>query len=85
MSEIEIGHVSAFFAQPLVAGIDLVKPLAVGDQVHIKGHTTDLRITVESMEQNNVKVTEAPAGQSVGIKLPDRARAGDRVYKIMED
>ena len=83
MHEIEIGHVSAFFVRPQVAGIDLTGAMAVGDQVRVKGHTTNLWFTVNSMEQNNVKVTDAPAGQSVGVKLPDRARAGDRVYKLI--
>ena len=61
MPETEIGHVSDFFAKPVVAGITLTGTLKVGDTVHIKGHTTDIELTVESMQINNVNVTEGKA------------------------
>ena len=82
MPEIEIGKVSDFFARPVVAGIELTAPLKVGDTIHIAGHTTDIELTVESMQINNVNVTEAKAGDAVGIKISDRARRGDTVYKV---
>jgi translation initiation factor IF-2 len=82
MPETEIGKVMDFFARPVVAGIDVSGSLKVGDKIHIKGHTTDLEIVVNSMQINNVNVTEANKGQSVGIKVPDRVRVGDTVYKI---
>ncbi|MBI2846769.1 MAG: translation elongation factor-like protein [Chloroflexi bacterium] len=83
MPEIEIGKVGDFFARPVVAGIDLTAPIKVGDVIHIKGHTTDIQMTVESMQVNNVNVQEASAGQSVGIKVSDRVRRGDTVYKVL--
>ena len=84
MPEVEIGRVSDFFARPVVAGIELTAPLKVGDLIHILGHTTDLELTVDSMQVNNVNVTEASPGQAIGIKVPDRVRRGDRVYKVEE-
>lgn len=84
MVEEEIGSVSDFFARPVVAGIELTATLKVGDKIHIKGHTTDLEIIVDSMEINNVNVNEAKAGDSVGIKVPERVRRGDQVYKVTE-
>jgi selenocysteine-specific translation elongation factor len=82
MPEVEIGQVSDFFARPVVAGITLTGMLKVGDKVHIKGHTTDLELTVESMQILNVNVTEGKAGDAIGIKVTDRVRAGDKVYKV---
>ena len=82
MPETEIGHVSDFFARPVVAGITLTGTLKVGDMIHIKGHTTDIELTVESMQINNVNVTEGKAGDAIGVKVPDRVRAGDHVYKV---
>lgn len=84
MPEEEIGKVSDFFAHPVVAGIDLSKTLKVGDKIHIVGHTTDLEFTVQSMQINNVDVTEAKAGDSVGIKVSDRVRMGDKIYKVTD-
>jgi translation elongation factor EF-Tu-like GTPase len=82
MPETEIGHVSDFFAKPVVAGITLTGTLKVGDTVHIKGHTTDIELTVESMQIDNANVTEGKAGDAIGVKVPDRVRAGDHVYKV---
>jgi putative protease len=55
----------------------------VGDKIHVKGHTTDMEAVVESMQINNVNVQEAKAGDSVGVKVGDRARKGDSVYKVV--
>ena len=82
MAEVVIGTVSDFFARLSVAGIDLAAPLKVGDTIHIKGHTTDIIMPVQSMQINNVNVTEAKTGDAVGIKLPDRARKGDTVFIV---
>ena len=84
MPEVEIGKVSDFFARPVVAGIELTAPLKVGDTIHIQGHTTDMELTVESMQINNVDVKEAKAGDAIGIKVSDRVRRGDTVYKVTE-
>lgn len=82
MPEVVIGKVSDFFARPVVAGITLEAPMKVGDILHIVGHTTNITTTVTSMQINNVNVQEAKAGDSVGVKLPDRARKGDVVYRV---
>ena len=59
MPEDNIGTVSDFFARPVVAAIELTGALKVGDKIHIKGHTTDLELVVDSMQINNVNVEEA--------------------------
>jgi translation initiation factor IF-2 len=84
MAEEEVGKVMDFFARPVVAGIDMSGTLKIGDTIHIKGHTTDIEIVVASMQIDNQNVTEAKKGQSVGIKVPDRVRAGDTVYKVTD-
>lgn len=84
MTEEIIGKVSDFFAHPVVAGIELTGSVNVGDKIRIKGHTTDLELTVSSMQIDNANVTTAKAGDSIGIKVPERVRKGDDVYKITE-
>jgi putative protease len=84
MPEVEIGKVSDFFARPVVAGIELTERLEVGDKIHIKGHTTDMELVVDSMQIDNVAVREGKPGDAVGIKTPERVRRGDKVYKIIE-
>lgn len=82
MPEVEIGHISDFFARPVVAGITLTGVLKVGDKIHIKGHTTDLEMLVDSMQIDNANVAEGKAGDAIGVKVTDRVRAGDKVYKV---
>jgi len=84
MGEVEIGKVTDFFAKPVVAGIELNGTLRIGDKIHIKGGTTDMTLTVESMQIERVNITEGKPGDLVGIKVPDRVRRGDKVYKVTE-
>ncbi len=84
MPEIMVGSVSDFFSRPVVAGIEMTGTIKVGDKIHIKGNTTDIEMTVESMQINNAFVPEAKAGDSVGIKVPDRVRRGDHVYRVTD-
>ena len=84
MPEVVIGKVNDFFARPVVAGIELTASLKVGDRIHIKGHTTDLEIAVNSMQINNVNVEQAKAGDLIGIKVSERVRRGDTVYKVTD-
>jgi len=84
MPEEVIGKVSDFFAHPVVAGIELTGTLKVGDTIHIKGHTSDMEIAVNSMQIDNVNVDEAKAGDSIGVKVSERVRRGDIVYKVTD-
>jgi translation elongation factor EF-1alpha len=84
MTEEVIGQVSDFFARPVVAGIELTAPLKVGDKIKIKGHTTDVEVTVGEIQIEHADVMAANPGDSIGIKVPDRVRKGDHVYKIIE-
>ena len=84
MPEEIIGKVSDFFARPVVGGIELTAPLKVGDKIHIAGHTTNIEFTVDSMQIDNVNVIEAKAGDAVGIKVSDRVRRGDTIYKVTD-
>ena len=84
MSEEVIGTVSDFFAHPVVAAIELTAALNVGDKIRIKGHTTDLELVVESMQINNAPVETAKSGDSIGVKVSERVRDGDTVYKIVD-
>ena len=84
MPDVEIGMVTDFFAKPVVAGIELSGTLRIGDKIHIKGSTTDMELTVESMQIERVNITEGKPGDLVGIKVLDRVRRGDKVYKVTE-
>jgi selenocysteine-specific translation elongation factor len=84
MAEELIGTVSDFFARPVVAGIVLTGSLKAGDRIHIKGHTTDFEMVISSLQINNATVTQAGAGDPIGVKVADRCRSGDHVYKVTD-
>jgi selenocysteine-specific translation elongation factor len=84
MPEVKVGKVSDYFARPVVAAVDLTGSLKVGDRIHIKGHSTDMDLVISSMQINNVGVPSAKAGDSIGIKVNDRVRNGDDVYKVVD-
>ena len=82
MAEKLIGTVSHWFGNISVAGVELKHGLAVGDQIRVRGHTTDFEQKVTSMQILHQDVGEATAGDHVGVKVQFRARPGDRVYKV---
>jgi putative protease len=78
---VEVGRVTHFFSKISVAVVELTAPLAVGDRIAIKGPTTDLEQVVESMQIEHKNVQRAEAGQSIGLKVAQRVREKDIVYK----
>ncbi|MCK4424615.1 translation elongation factor-like protein [Candidatus Bathyarchaeota archaeon] len=78
---VEVGRVTHFFAKISVAVVELTAPLAVGDRILIKGPTTDLEQVVESMQIEHENIERAEAGQSIGLKVEQRVREIDIVYK----
>lgn len=79
MAEKEIGKVTHYFGHLGVAGIMLSDRLAAGDVIHILGHTTDLRLTVESIQIGHESVAAADAGTEIGLKVPEHVREHDTV------
>jgi putative protease len=82
MAEKLVGKVSHWFGNIKVAGIELTGKLAVGDRVHVLGHTTDFEQEIKSMQIMHEEVGEAGRGDDVGVKLKSRVRVGDKVYKV---
>jgi translation elongation factor EF-Tu-like GTPase len=82
MAEKLIGKVNHWFGRIGVAGIALTDKLAVGDRIHVLGHTTDFEQEVTSIQIMHQDVNEAGNGDEVGIKVQFRARSGDLVYKV---
>jgi len=78
---VEVGHVTHFFTRINVAVVELSTTLAVGETILIKGPTTDFEQVVESMQIEHENIERAEAGQSIGLKVEQRVREEDIVYK----
>ena len=82
MEEKLIGKIVHFYGNISVGIIELSDALKVGETVHIKGHTSDFTQQVSSMQIEHAKVDQAKAGDSVGIKVDQKAHVHDSVYKV---
>jgi putative protease len=78
---VEIGRITHFFSKIDVAVIELKAALSVGDTIAIKGPTTDFEQLVDSMQIEHENVQRAEPGQSIGLKVKERVRETDGVYK----
>jgi putative protease len=78
-----VGKVTHYYTKIGVAVVDLTDTLRIGDRISIEGRTTNFQQVVESMEIEHKKVEEAKAGDSIGLRVVERAREGDLVYKIL--
>ncbi len=86
MAEQKVGEVVKFFAKPCVAAIKVTDgEIKIGDTIKIIGHTTDITNVLESLEIDNKKVEKAVAGDFIGIKVSDRVRQGDEVFKVVPE
>ena len=82
-TEQKVGTVTDYYAKIGVAAIQLTDaPLQVGDQVRFRGHTTDFKQRVDSLQVNHAPVQEAGPGDDFGLKVREHAREHDIVYKV---
>jgi hypothetical protein len=79
-----IGKVTHYFTRIGVAVLELEEGLAVGDTVHICGHTTDFVQQVESLEVEHRKLQAVGAGADVALMVEERVRSGDKIYKVID-
>ena len=78
----EIGEVTHYFTDISVGVIELSGSLEIGDTISIEGSTTDFEQEVDSMQIEHDDVEEAGPGDAVGMKVKNRVREGDKVYKV---
>ena len=83
MSEQQIGYVSNFYKNISVAAVEITSgSVSVGDTLHFLGKTTNFETAVDSIQIDHNSVTQAKKGDSIGLKVPDRVRKHDKVYKV---
>ena len=84
MNEQLIGEISHYWGNIYVAGIEITDgELRVGDEIHIKGTTTDFTQKVDSMQVEMKNIEKAQKGDSIGLKVAEKVRENDKVYKVI--
>jgi len=86
MGEEKIGEVVKFFAKPSVAAVKITAgELRVGDTVKFTGHTTDFEDMIHSIEIDNKQIEKATVGDYIGVKVSDRVRPGDEMFRVVPE
>jgi len=80
--EKKVGEVTHYWGKISVAGIRLTATLSQGDNIRIKGATTDFEQTVGSMQIEHENMETAKKGEEIGLKVKEKVRRGDTVYKV---
>ena len=78
----KVGEVMHYWGKIGVAGIKLTATLSQGDTIRIKGATTDFEQTVDSIQIEHQDIETAKKGQAIGLKVNEKVRRGDTVYKV---
>ena len=84
MEREEIGRVTHFYSKISVAIIELTAPLKVGEWITIVGPKTEFEQAVKSLQVEHQNIEEAKPGDLVGLKVKDKVREGDRVFRLPE-
>lgn len=85
MPDEQVAVIVKFFAKPSVAALEVTNgTIKKGDILRYKGHTTDFTEEISSMEIDNQIVEEVKVGDLVGVKVKERVRENDKVYKVVE-
>ena len=77
-----VGVITHYFPKVNAAVIKLKSTLYVGDQIAIRGHTTDLKQIVTSMQIEHDTVESAKKGTEIGLLVSSRVREHDTVYRV---
>ena len=80
----KVGMITHFYSKPSVAVVELEAPLTKGDKIVIRGSTTNIEQTVDSIEIEHKQIPSAQAGQSIGMKVSGRVRENDVVYRVKQ-
>ncbi len=84
MSREEIGRVKHYYSKISVAIIELSAPVKVGERITIVGPKTEFTQEISSMQVEHKNISSAQPGDLVGLKVIDKVREGDRVFRLDE-
>ena len=76
----QLGKITHFYSKIGVGIIKLNKELKVGDEIQIKGNTSDFKQKVDELQLDHKNIDKGEKGQEVGVKLSQKVRDGDVVF-----
>lgn len=85
MAEELVGTINHYFPKPEVGVVKLRGAIKIGDVLRFHGNTTDFEQEVTSMQVEHAPVETAAAGSEVALKVNERVRRGDEVFRVTSD
>lgn len=83
-NEEKIGEVTHYFGKINVAVLKIDQGIKIGENLHFVGNHTDFSQEIKSLQIEHQDVSEADAGSDVAMKVKDRVRAGDKVFRLAD-
>lgn len=77
-----LGEIAHYFPHVNAAVVKVKESIKTGDSIRIKGHTTDFTEEIASMQIDHNPILEAKPGDEIGLKVGNRVRIGDTVYRV---
>ncbi|MBI2641540.1 hypothetical protein HYW87_02990 [Candidatus Roizmanbacteria bacterium] len=82
MADVKVGKITHYFDRIGVGIVGVSKALKVGDTIKIVGHGNKFTQSVDSMQLDHQVIQSAKKGQSIGLKVTQKVKEGDEVYKL---
>lgn len=79
--KVAVGTITHYYTNVGVAVVKLDGTLKAGDKITVEGATTNFEQTADSMQIDREPIQEAGAGQEIGLKVIEKVRTGDKIYK----
>ena len=76
-----VGKVTHYYSKIGVAIVELEDDIQTGDEISIESVSTNIQQVVDSMQVEHSSVKNAHRGDAIGLKVKDKVRPGDFVYK----
>ena len=82
MKQKPIGKITHYYGHLGVAIIKFNRNVKKGEEVHFRGAHTDFTQEIESIQYDHEDIEVAKKGQDVGIKVKEKVREGDEIYRV---
>ena len=82
-SMVKVGEITHYFPHVKAAALLVLKDsIKIGDEIYIKGHTSDFKEKIMSIQLDRAPIQEGKRGQEIGLLVKKRVRIGDSIYKL---
>lgn len=82
MADKPAGKITHYYDKIGVAVVEVMSPLAVGDEIKVSGHENEFSQKIESMQIEHEQIQKAGKGKVVGMKVEQSVKEHDLVFKV---